>query len=129
MIVLPHEGKTQITNCHYITIYPRDMSTSNISTTCPAVPAKSLTSFKASPLLQVVTKPSLTRSKSHQGYRDFKILRVRLADYLILARMFSRDLVGGLLASGGVCSRGGLTWVEEGYRVVHHRFQGIMLSI
>jgi hypothetical protein len=55
-----------------ITIYPRDMSTPNISTTCPVVAAKSSTSFKASLSLQVTAKPSPTASKSAQGYRELQ---------------------------------------------------------
>jgi hypothetical protein len=47
-------------------------------------------SFKASSSLQVAV------SKLARGYRDFKILRVRLADYLILVRIISRDLVDRL---------------------------------
>jgi hypothetical protein len=31
-----------------------------------------------------------------QGYRDLRILRVRLVDYFILVRIISRDLVGRL---------------------------------
>jgi hypothetical protein len=55
----------------------------------PAVTIESSMSFKASLLLQVIVKPSPAVSKSAQGYRDFKILRVRLTDYLILARIIS----------------------------------------
>jgi hypothetical protein len=77
-------------------IYPRDMATPNISTTCPIVTAKSSTSIKASSSLHVVMKPSPAASKSDQGYKDFKILRVRLADCLILARIITQDLVGRL---------------------------------
>jgi hypothetical protein len=72
------------------------MSTPNISTTCHAVIAESSTSFKASSSLHVTMKPSPTASKSGQGYRDFRILRVRLTDCLILARIISRDLDGRL---------------------------------
>jgi hypothetical protein len=79
-----------------IIIYPRDMSTPNISMTCPTIIAESSMSFKASSSLQVIVKPSPVASNSAQGYRDFKILRVRLADCLILARIISRDLVGRL---------------------------------
>jgi hypothetical protein len=77
-------------------VYSRDMSTPSTSTTCPAVIAKSSTSFKASSSLQVTVKPSPVASKSAQGYKDIKIPRVRLADCLILARIISRDLVGKL---------------------------------
>jgi hypothetical protein len=77
-----------------ITIYPRDMSTPNISMTCPTVTAESTVSFKASSSLQVTTKLSPATSKSARGYRDFKILRVRITEYLILARIISYDLVG-----------------------------------
>jgi hypothetical protein len=41
-------------------------------------------------------KPSPAASKLAQGYKDFKMPRVRLADYLMLARIISRDLVGKL---------------------------------
>jgi hypothetical protein len=85
MIVLLHEGKTQSAKCHYITIYPRGMSTPNISMTYPTIIAQTSTSFKASSSLQVTVKPSPAASKLAQGYRDFKIPRVRLADCLILA--------------------------------------------
>jgi hypothetical protein len=53
-------------------------------------------SFKASSSMQVTEKPSPVTSKSTWGCRDFKIPRVRLADYLILTRIISRDLVGKL---------------------------------
>jgi hypothetical protein len=72
-----------------ITIYPRDISTPNISTTCPAIIAEPSMSFKASSSLQVIVKPSAATSMSAQGYGDFKILRVRLTDCLILARIIS----------------------------------------
>jgi hypothetical protein len=65
------------------------MSTPNISTTYLAITAKSSTSFKASLSLQVAAKPSPAASKSAWGYRDFWILRARLTDYLILARIIS----------------------------------------
>jgi hypothetical protein len=74
-----------------ITFYPRDMST-----TCPTITAESMMSFKASSSLQVTARPLLSASKLARGYRDFKILRVRLADCLILARIISWDLVSGL---------------------------------
>jgi hypothetical protein len=77
-------------------IYHKDMSTPNISTTYLVVTAKSSTSFKDSSLLQVTVKPSPAASKSARGYRNFSILTVRLADYLILARIISRDLIGRL---------------------------------
>jgi hypothetical protein len=77
-------------------IYPRDMSNPSMSTTCPIITAESSTIFKASSSLQVSVKPSLAPSKSAQGYKDMKIPRVRLADYLILARIISRDLIGRL---------------------------------
>jgi hypothetical protein len=77
-------------------IYHRDMSTPNIFTTCPAIIAESLTRFKASLSLQVHEMPSPATSKLAWEYRDFKILRVRLTDYLILARMISRDLISRL---------------------------------
>jgi hypothetical protein len=64
--------------------------------TYPAVTAESSMSFKASSSLQVTVKPSPTAPKSAQGYRDFKILRVRLVDYLILERIISQGLVGRL---------------------------------
>jgi hypothetical protein len=73
-------------------VHPRDMST----TICPAAMAESSTSFWASSSLQVSTKPSPAVSKSARGYRDFKIPKVRLADYRMLARMISRDLFGKL---------------------------------
>jgi hypothetical protein len=72
------------------------MSIPNISMICPAVTAESSTSFKASSSLQVTVKPSPTVSKSARGYRDFKILRVRLADYLMFVRIISRDLISRL---------------------------------
>jgi hypothetical protein len=62
----------------------------------PAVIAESSTSFKASLSLQVAAKPSPATSKSAQGYKDFKMPRVRLADCYILARIISWDLVGKL---------------------------------
>jgi hypothetical protein len=102
-------------------IYPRDMSTPNISMTCPVVIAESSMSMKASSSLQVTAKPSTIVSKSARGYRDFKILRVRLTDCLILARIISWDLIGRLSSIWGCTLGRGLTRVEEGYRVVHHR--------
>jgi hypothetical protein len=97
--------------------------------TCPAITAKSSMSFKASSSLQVTAKPSSATSNSARGYRDFKILRVRLTDYLILVRIISRDLVGRLSSIWGACFKGGLAWVEEGYHVVHHCLQGVELGI
>jgi hypothetical protein len=41
-------------------------------------------------------KPSPAMSKLARGYKDLKILRVTLADYLMLVRIISRDLVGKL---------------------------------
>jgi hypothetical protein len=67
-----------------------------MSTTWLTVLAESLTSFNASSSLQVATKPSLTASKSAWGYRDFKMPRVKLTDYSMLAKMFSQDRVGRL---------------------------------
>jgi hypothetical protein len=78
MIVYLHGGKTQSTKSNYNMTYPRDMSTESISMICLTVTAESSISFRASSPLQVTTKPSLTTSKSAQGYRDFKIPRVRL---------------------------------------------------
>jgi hypothetical protein len=88
-----------------ITNYPRDMSTPNISTSCPAVTAESSMSFKDSSSLQVTVKPSLAMSKFAWGYREFKILRVRLTDCLILARIISRDLFDRLSGIWGVLKR------------------------
>jgi hypothetical protein len=79
-----------------ITIYPRDMSTPNIFTTCPAITGESSMSFKPSSSQHVTTKPLPTASKFSWGYRDFKIPRFRLADCLILVRIISRDLIGRL---------------------------------
>jgi hypothetical protein len=112
-----------------ITIYPRDMSTPNRTTTCPVIIAESPTRFRAFLSLQVATNPSPSTSKSPRGYRDFKIPRVRLVDYLILVRIISRDLVGRLSSIWGCALRGGLAWVEEGHCVAHHRLQGVELSI
>jgi hypothetical protein len=66
------------------------MSTPNISMTYHVITSEFSMSFKASSSLQVAV------SKLARGYRDFKILRVRLADYLILVRIISRDLVDRL---------------------------------
>jgi hypothetical protein len=63
---------------------------------CPAVTAESSTSFKASSSLQVDVKPLPAVSKSARGYRDYKIPRVKLTDYVILVRIISRDLVDRL---------------------------------
>jgi hypothetical protein len=79
-----------------IMTYPRDMSTGSISTMCPAVTAESPISFRASSSLHVVAKRSPVASKSYRGYRDFKILRVRLVDCFMFARIISRDLDGKL---------------------------------
>jgi hypothetical protein len=86
--------------------------------------------FKASSSLQVTVKPSPAASKSARGYRDFKILRVILADYLILARIISQDL-GDRLSSirGGAHFRGGLAFVEEGHCIAHCHLQGIEFGI
>jgi hypothetical protein len=46
-------------------------------------------------------KPSHAASKSARGYRDFKILRVRLTNCLILARIIYRDLVDRLSSIWG----------------------------
>jgi hypothetical protein len=70
-------------------IYPRDMSTPSISTACPAIKVESSTSFKASLSLQVTAKPSPAVSKLARGYKDFKIPKVRCANYLILLRIIS----------------------------------------
>jgi hypothetical protein len=83
-------------------IHPRDISTPNISTTCPAVTAEFSTSFKASSSLQVIAKPPPTASKLAQGYRDFKILRVRLTDRPILAKIISQDFISRLSSIWGV---------------------------
>jgi hypothetical protein len=72
------------------------MSIPSISTTSPAITVESSTIFKASSLLQVIAKPSPAMSKLARGYKDFKIPRVRLADYLILVRIIPRDLIGRL---------------------------------
>jgi hypothetical protein len=48
-------------------VYPKDMSTPNISTTCPAITVESSTSFKASSSMQVDVKPSPATSTSAQG--------------------------------------------------------------
>jgi hypothetical protein len=79
--------------------YPRDMSTESIFTMCPTVAAEFSISFRASSSLQVAMKPSLTASKSAQGYRDSKILRVMLTDCFMFVRIISRDLDGKLDAS------------------------------
>jgi hypothetical protein len=52
--------------------------------------------------MQVTVMPSPTSSKSARGYRDFKILRVRLTDCLILVRIISQDLIGRLSNIWGV---------------------------
>jgi hypothetical protein len=83
-------------NLNYIITYPRGMSTPSISTMCPAITAESSMSFKASSSLQVIAKPSPVVSKSARGYKDFKMPKVRLTDYLMLARIISRNLVGKL---------------------------------
>jgi hypothetical protein len=72
------------------------MSTPSIAMMCRTITAESSTSFKASSSLQVAAKPSLAASKSARGYKDFKMPRVRLADYLMLVRIISQDLVGKL---------------------------------
>jgi hypothetical protein len=72
--------------------------------TCLIITAESSTSFRASSLLQVTVKPLPVASKSARGYRDFKILRVILTDYLILVRIISRDLVGTLSSIEGACT-------------------------
>jgi hypothetical protein len=72
------------------------MSTPSISTICPVITVESSMSFKSSSSLQVDAKPSPTASRSAQGYKDFKITRVRLADCFMLVRIISRDLVGKL---------------------------------
>jgi hypothetical protein len=74
---------------NYIIIYPRNMSTPNISTTYPAITIECSTSFKAPSSLQATAKPSPAASKFARGYKDFKIPRVRLTDYFMLARMIS----------------------------------------
>jgi hypothetical protein len=80
---------------NYIT-NPRDKCTPSISLTCPAVTAESSMSFRASLSMKVTVKPSPVASKSTRGYKNFKIDRVRLTDYFMLARMISQDLVGRL---------------------------------
>jgi hypothetical protein len=52
-------------------------------------------------LLQVAAKPSPAASMSAQGYKDFKMLRVRLADCFKLARIISQDLFGKLSSISG----------------------------
>jgi hypothetical protein len=90
------EEGTQSVQSYYPKTYLMDISTRSISTICSAVTAESSTNFNASSSLQVATKPSPTASRSAQGYRDFKIPRVKLADCFMLARIISRDLVGRL---------------------------------
>jgi hypothetical protein len=85
-----------------MTLNPKDMSTPNMSTTCPATLAESSTSFRASSSLQVAANPSPAMSKSAQGYRDFRIPRVRLTDCYIIARIISRDWLGRLSNICGV---------------------------
>jgi hypothetical protein len=48
--------------------YPKDMTTPNISRTCPVVTVESSTSFKASLSIQVTVKPSPAASKSAWGH-------------------------------------------------------------
>jgi hypothetical protein len=69
-----------------------------------AITAESSTRFRASSSLQDAVKPSPTTSKLARGYRDFKIPRVRLTDYLILVRMISRGLVGRLSSIWVMCA-------------------------
>jgi hypothetical protein len=117
------------TDLNYVITYPRGMSNPSISTMCPAVTAESSMSFKASSSLQVATKPSPAASKLARGYKDFKMLRVRLADYLMLARIISKpsqQAIQHLRISG---PRRGLTGVEECYHIVHHHLQGVKLGI
>jgi hypothetical protein len=59
-------GRKELEVLKYI-FYPRDMSTPNISTTCPTITAESSTGFKASSSLQVTVKPSPAASKSLGG--------------------------------------------------------------
>jgi hypothetical protein len=53
-------------------IYPRDMSTPSISTTCPAITAESSTSFKASSSLRSLHAPHPSRhgGTGTSGYRE-----------------------------------------------------------
>jgi hypothetical protein len=72
------------------------MSTPSISTMCPTMIVESSMSFKASSSLQVAAKPSPVVSKLAQGYKDFKMSRIKLVDCFMLARIISQDLVGKL---------------------------------
>jgi hypothetical protein len=87
---------TQNIHSEYLMTYPRDMSTGSISMMCPAITAEFSISFRAFSVLQVGAKPSSTASMSAQGYRAFKILRVRLADCFMLARIIFWDIIGRL---------------------------------
>jgi hypothetical protein len=61
---------------------------------CSAVIAESSIIFEASSSVQLAAKPSPAASKSTQEYRDIKILRVRLTDYFMLARIISQGRIG-----------------------------------
>jgi hypothetical protein len=73
-----------------------DISIGSIFTICSAVTTESSINFNVSSSLQVATNPSPATSKLARGYRDFKILRVRLADYFMLVKMISWDRVDRL---------------------------------
>jgi hypothetical protein len=66
--------------------YTKDISILSISMMCLTITAEYSTNFKSSPSV----------SKLARGYRDMKILRVRLIDCFMLARIISPGLVGML---------------------------------
>jgi hypothetical protein len=70
-------------------VHPKDILMPNMSTIRLVIMVESLTSFNASSSLQVVAKPSPAASKLAQGYRDFRMPRVRLADSYMFTRMIS----------------------------------------
>jgi hypothetical protein len=74
-------------------------------------------------------KPSAATFNLARGCRDFKILRVRLTDCLILVRMISQGLVGKLSSIWGGTHIRGLTRVEEGDCIVYNHLQGVKLNI
>jgi hypothetical protein len=90
------EEKAQNIQSGHPRTYLKDMSTGSISMICSAATVESSISFRASLSLQVAAKPSPAASKLAWGYKDFRILRLRLTDCFMLAIIISRDLVGRL---------------------------------
>jgi hypothetical protein len=96
MIMRLHGGRSSKCSSHHPKTYPMDISIGSIITICSAVIAESSITFNVSSSLQVAANNLPATYKSARGYRDLKILRVRLTDCFMLAKMISWDQVNRL---------------------------------